>query len=65
MIGTGPFGTSIGDFLFARATQIVADLGPEAVHIQAEAFDRLTTGQISETVGPGNDVGKDPRDRST
>ncbi|MFV2120291.1 polyprenyl synthetase family protein [Streptomyces sp. Act-28] len=46
-----------GDFLFARASHILADLGPEAVRIQAEAFERLVTGQILETAGPrdGND----------
>jgi heptaprenyl diphosphate synthase len=42
-----------GDFLFARASQILADLGPDAVRIQAEAFERLVTGQIMETAGPG------------
>ncbi|MFC4496669.1 polyprenyl synthetase family protein [Streptomyces ovatisporus] len=47
-----------GDFLFARASQILADLGPEAVRIQAEAFERLVTGQIMETAGPGE--GRDP-----
>ncbi|MGI8888399.1 MAG: polyprenyl synthetase family protein [Nocardioidaceae bacterium] len=41
-----------GDFLFARASQIVADLGPDAVRIQAETFARLVQGQIRETVGP-------------
>ncbi|MFD7531480.1 MULTISPECIES: polyprenyl synthetase family protein [unclassified Streptomyces] len=45
-----------GDFLFARASHILADLGPEAVRIQAEAFERLVTGQILETAGPGEDV---------
>ena len=46
-----------GDFLFARASQILADLGPEAIRIQAETFSRLVTGQIAETVGcrPGTD----------
>ncbi len=47
-----------GDFLFARASQILADLGPEAVRIQAETFERLVTGQINETVGPLD--GQDP-----
>ncbi|MCX2969743.1 polyprenyl synthetase family protein [Streptomyces sp. TRM70308] len=42
-----------GDFLFARASRVLADLGPEAVRIQAEAFERLVTGQILETAGPG------------
>jgi heptaprenyl diphosphate synthase len=44
-----------GDFLFARASHILADLGPEAVRIQAEAFERLVTGQIMETAGPAHD----------
>lgn len=41
-----------GDLLFARASDILADLGPEAVRIQARTFARLCTGQIRETVGP-------------
>src|SRR6516225_9412940 len=41
-----------GDFLFARASQILAVLGPEAVRMQAETFTRLVSGQIAETVGP-------------
>ncbi|MBM9504855.1 polyprenyl synthetase family protein [Actinacidiphila acididurans] len=41
-----------GDFLFSRASHILADLGPEAVRVQAESFERLVTGQIMETVGP-------------
>ena len=47
-----------GDFLFARASDILADLGPEAVRIQARTFERLVTGQIRETVGPA--AGEDP-----
>ncbi|MGH3309029.1 MAG: polyprenyl synthetase family protein [Streptomyces sp.] len=47
-----------GDFLFARASHILADLGPEAVRVQAEAFERLVTGQILETAGPRED--RDP-----
>ncbi len=42
-----------GDFLFARASDVLADLGPEAVRIQARTFARLVSGQIRETVGPG------------
>lgn len=42
----------IGDYLFAKASGIVADLGPDAVRIQAETFSRLVQGQIRETVGP-------------
>ena len=41
-----------GDLLFARASQVVADLGTEAVRIQAMTFERLCAGQIAETVGP-------------
>jgi heptaprenyl diphosphate synthase len=49
-----------GDFLFARASQILADLGAEAIRIQAETFSRLVTGQVAETVGPR--AGTDPFD---
>lgn len=41
-----------GDLLFARASMVVAGLGPEAVRIQAETFERLCLGQLHETVGP-------------
>jgi len=41
-----------GDLLFARASQLVADLGPWAVRIQADAFERLVLGQMHETLGP-------------
>jgi len=41
-----------GDFLFARAAEIAAGLGPEAVRIQSRTFARLVHGQIAETVGP-------------
>ena len=42
----------VGDYLFARAADIAADLGTEAVRIQAKTFARLVHGQIAETVGP-------------
>jgi heptaprenyl diphosphate synthase len=42
----------VGDLLFARASDIVADLGPEFVRLQARTFSRLVQGQIAETVGP-------------
>ncbi len=42
-----------GDLLFARASGIVADLGPDCVRIQAQTFGRLVQGQIRETIGPG------------
>lgn len=41
-----------GDFLFSRASNLLADLGPDAVKIQARTFERLVVGQIRETVGP-------------
>jgi heptaprenyl diphosphate synthase len=41
-----------GDFLFACASKILADLGPQAVRIQAETFCKLVSGQIAETIGP-------------
>ena len=47
-----------GDFLFAQASRILADLGPEAVRIQAETFNRLVAGQLAETIGPR--PGQDP-----
>jgi heptaprenyl diphosphate synthase len=47
-----------GDFLFSRASNVLAELGPEAVKIQAETFERLVIGQIRETVGP--QPGEDP-----
>jgi heptaprenyl diphosphate synthase len=47
-----------GDFLFARASQILADLGPDAVRIQALTFEELVSGQIRETIGPRE--GEDP-----
>jgi heptaprenyl diphosphate synthase len=42
----------VGDFLFARAADVAASLGVEAVRIQAQTFARLVHGQIAETVGP-------------
>ena len=49
-----------GDFLFSRASDLLADLGPEAVRIQARTFERLVQGQIRETTGPP--AGTDPLD---
>ncbi len=48
----------VGDFLFARASDLVADLGVEFVQLQARTFARLVQGQIAETVGPAE--GEDP-----
>ena len=47
-----------GDFLFSRASELLADLGPWAVRLQASTFARLVSGQIRETVGPRE--GEDP-----
>ncbi|WP_250285603.1 MULTISPECIES: polyprenyl synthetase family protein [unclassified Frankia] len=47
-----------GDFLFARASDITADLGPEATRILARTIATLCEGQIRETVGPV--PGQDP-----
>jgi heptaprenyl diphosphate synthase len=49
-----------GDFLFSRASNLLAELGPEAVRIQARTFERLVIGQIRETIGPADGV--DPID---
>jgi heptaprenyl diphosphate synthase len=40
-----------GDYLFAKASDLLADLGPEAVRLQAKTFERLVIGQINETQG--------------
>ena len=47
----------VGDYLFARASDLVSELGQEFVRIQARTFSRLVQGQIAETVGP---QGADP-----
>ena len=43
-----------GDYLFSKASDLLADLGPEAVRLQARTFERLVIGQIMETQGPQN-----------
>ena len=47
-----------GDYLFSKASDLLADLGPEAVRLQAKTFERLVIGQIEETQGPK--AGGDP-----
>jgi len=49
-----------GDYLFAKVSALLADIGPEAVRLQASTFERLVIGQIMETQGPRND--EDPLD---
>lgn len=50
----------VGDFLFSRASSIVATLGTEYVALQSDTFARLVQGQIAETRGPAD--GEDPLD---
>ena len=47
-----------GDYLFAKVSALLADMGPEAVRLQASTFERLVIGQIMETQGPQN--GQEP-----
>jgi heptaprenyl diphosphate synthase len=47
-----------GDFLFSKSSELTAELGPDAVRIQAQTFTRLVEGQILETLEPG--PGEDP-----
>lgn len=41
-----------GDLLFARASNIVAGLGEEALKLQAKVFEQLVLGQLHESIGP-------------
>lgn len=45
-----------GDFLFSKSSELTADLGAEAVRIQAQTFTKLVEGQILETLEPSPDV---------
>ena len=45
-----------GDYLFAKASDLLADLGPAAVRLQAKTFERLVIGQINETQGSSTGV---------
>ncbi|MBI2243848.1 MAG: polyprenyl synthetase family protein [Nocardioides sp.] len=47
-----------GDFLFSKSSELTAELGTDAVRVQARTFTRLVEGQILETVQPG--PGEDP-----
>ncbi len=47
-----------GDFLFSKSSELTAELGADAVRIQAQTFTRLVEGQIQETLRPG--PGEDP-----
>jgi heptaprenyl diphosphate synthase len=48
----------VGDYLFARASGLVTELGLDVVRVYAAMFNRLVRGQIAETVGPAD--GTDP-----
>jgi len=48
----------VGDLLFSKSSELTADLGADAVRIQAQTFSRLVEGQILETVKP--EPGTDP-----
>jgi heptaprenyl diphosphate synthase len=44
-----------GDFLFSKSSELTAELGRDAVRIQARTFTQLVEGQILETVKPAAD----------
>lgn len=45
-----------GDLLFSKASGVTAKLGPEAVAVQSETFERLVLGQLNEFAGPPEDA---------
>ena len=45
-----------GDYLFAKVSDLLADMGAEAVRLQARTFERLVIGQIMETQGPSSGI---------
>lgn len=47
-----------GDWLLARAARLAADLGTEAIHLNAQTAGRLVAGQLRELTGPA--PGEDP-----
>lgn len=49
---TNSIAIMIGDYLFAKASSTVAELGVDYVALQAKTFARLVQGQIAETRGP-------------
>ncbi|MGW4366479.1 polyprenyl synthetase family protein [Nocardia takedensis] len=52
------FAILTGDYVFAHASRLCADLGAEAVAIIADTFGELVAGQARETAGPR--PGQDP-----
>ena len=55
---TNSIAIMVGDYLFAKASLTVAELGVDFVTLQARTFARLVQGQIAETRGP--QPGDDP-----
>ena len=47
-----------GDILFAKASMLTAQLGPRAVTLHSETFERLCYGQLRETLGPREGDGR-------
>ena len=45
-----------GDWLFSKSSELTAELGADAVRIQARTFTQLVEGQILETVEPTGDA---------
>ncbi|MGB7449613.1 MAG: polyprenyl synthetase family protein [Ornithinimicrobium sp.] len=45
----------VGDLLFGTASSVIAELGPEAVRVQAATFVRLCAGQIRDERPPAAD----------
>ena len=45
-----------GDLLFSKASGVTAKLGPDAVTVQSETFERLVLGQLNEFAGPPEDA---------
>ncbi len=56
MLWGAPVSVLTGDFLFSRASRLVADLGDEAIRLHAETFMRLADGQSAETAGPRSET---------
>ena len=46
-------GASLSDFLLAEASRIMSEIDTDTVAHFAETFSDLVTGQMRETVGPG------------
>lgn len=58
LVWTNSVAILTGDVLFARASVLSSELGPRAVLLQSETFERLVLGQLAEFSGPED--GTDP-----